>query len=76
RALILVSGYFSRSLDMSSPKAKRLVTGAVVRYVLFETAYSRFKRYADVAANTSSTLSDPLFITWFLIALVIWRVTT
>lgn len=75
-AFILVSGYFSRSFDMSSPKVKRLVTGVVVPYVLFETAYSLFKRYADGAADTSITLLDPLFLTWFLIALFIWRVTT
>ncbi|MEV7103151.1 acyltransferase family protein [Streptomyces atroolivaceus] len=75
-AFILVSGYFSRSFDMSSAKVKRLVTGVVVPYVLFETAYSLFKRYAGGVHDTSITLLDPLFLTWFLIALFIWRVTT
>lgn len=75
-AFILVSGYFSRSFDMSSAKVKRLVTGVVVPYVLFETAYSLFKRYAGGAEDTPVTLLDPLFLTWFLIALFIWRVTT
>ena len=74
-AFILVSGYFSRSFDMSPAKVKRLVTGVVVPYVLFETAYSLFKRYAG-GDDTSITLLDPLFLTWFLIALFIWRVTT
>ncbi|MFI2782877.1 acyltransferase family protein [Streptomyces sp. ALB3] len=75
-AFILVSGYFSRSFDMSSAKVKRLVTGVVVPYVLFETAYSLFKRYAGGVDDTPVTLLDPLFLTWFLIALFIWRVTT
>ncbi|MEU1487323.1 acyltransferase family protein [Streptomyces sp. NPDC005752] len=75
-AFILVSGYFSRSFDMSSPKVKRLVTSVVVPYVLFETAYSLFKRYAGGVEDTSITLLDPFFLTWFLIALFIWRVTT
>ncbi|MFB4424519.1 acyltransferase family protein [Streptomyces sp. QL37] len=75
-AFILVSGYFSRSFDMSPPKVKRLVTGVVVPYVLFETAYSLFKRYAGGEADASITLLDPFFLTWFLIALFIWRVTT
>ncbi|MCX5412599.1 acyltransferase family protein [Streptomyces sp. NBC_00059] len=75
-AFILVSGYFSRSFDMSAPKVKRLVTGVVVPYVLFETAYSLFKRYAGGVEDTPITLLDPLFLTWFLIALFIWRVTT
>ncbi|MFD6281008.1 acyltransferase family protein [Streptomyces sp. NPDC060209] len=75
-AFILVSGYFSRSFDMSSAKVKRLVTGVVVPYVLFETAYSLFKRYAGGVDDTPITLLDPLFLTWFLIALFIWRITT
>ncbi|WP_406149119.1 acyltransferase family protein [Streptomyces sp. NBC_01012] len=75
-AFILVSGYFSRSFDMSSAKVKRLITGVVVPYVLFETAYSLFRRYAGGVDDTPITLLDPLFLTWFLIALFIWRVTT
>ncbi|MFE4691142.1 acyltransferase family protein [Streptomyces sp. NPDC056749] len=75
-AFILVSGYFSRSFDMSSAKVKRLVTGVVVPYVLFETAYSLFKRYAGGVDDAPVSLLDPLFLTWFLIALFIWRVTT
>ncbi|MFF4248433.1 acyltransferase family protein [Streptomyces sp. NPDC001822] len=75
-AFILVSGYFSRSFDMSAPKVRRLVTGVLVPYVLFETAYSLFKRFAGGADDTQITLLDPLFLTWFLIALFIWRVTT
>ncbi|MFD8058778.1 acyltransferase family protein [Streptomyces cyaneofuscatus] len=75
-AFILISGYFSRTFDMSSPKVKRLITGVAVPYVLFETAYSLFKRYMDDSPDTSITLVDPLFLTWFLIALFIWRVTT
>lgn len=75
-AFILISGYFSRTFDLSAPKVKRLITGVAVPYVLFETAYSLFKRYVDDSPDTSITLVDPLFLTWFLIALFIWRVTT
>ncbi|MBT2425397.1 acyltransferase family protein [Streptomyces sp. ISL-112] len=75
-AFILISGYFSRTFDMSAPKVKRLITGVAVPYVLFETAYSLFKRYVDDAPDTSISLVDPLYLTWFLIALFIWRVTT
>ncbi|MFJ8883943.1 acyltransferase family protein [Streptomyces sp. NPDC102402] len=75
-AFILVSGYFSRSFDMSPSRVKRLVTGVAVPYVLFETAYSLFKRFAGGVDDAPITLLDPLFLTWFLIALFIWRVTT
>ncbi|MFJ1590052.1 acyltransferase family protein [Kitasatospora albolonga] len=75
-AFILISGYFSRSFDMSAPKVKRLITGVAVPYVLFETAYSLFKRYVGDSPGEPISLVDPLFLTWFLIALFVWRVTT
>ncbi|WP_228991178.1 acyltransferase family protein [Streptomyces sp. DH8] len=75
-AFILISGYFSRTFDMTAPKVKRLITGVAVPYVLFETAYSLFKRYADDSPDMAISLVDPFFLTWFLIALFVWRVTT
>ncbi|MFD6533249.1 acyltransferase family protein [Streptomyces sp. NPDC060184] len=75
-AFILVSGYFSRSFDASPARMKRLVTGVVVPYVVFETAYSLFRRYAGGEPHAPITLLDPLFLTWFLAALLIWRLTT
>ncbi|MGW7095155.1 acyltransferase family protein [Streptomyces sp. NPDC054874] len=75
-AFILISGYFSRSFDMTPSKVKRLITSVAVPYVLFETAYSLFKRYADDSPDMAISLIDPFFLTWFLIALFVWRVTT
>ncbi|MEE1739246.1 acyltransferase family protein [Streptomyces sp. BE147] len=75
-AFILISGYFSRSFDMTPAKVKRLVTGVAVPYVLFETAYALFKRYAGGSADEAVSLLDPLFLTWFLVALFVWRITT
>ncbi|MEU9758769.1 acyltransferase family protein [Streptomyces sp. NPDC047985] len=75
-AFIVVSGYFSRSFDMSATKVKRLVTGVAVPYVVFETAYSLFKRYAGDTPDHPISLVDPWYLTWFLIALFIWRLTT
>ncbi|MES9507215.1 acyltransferase family protein [Streptomyces sp. NPDC000609] len=75
-AFIIVSGYFSRSFDMSAAKVKRLITGVAVPYIVFETAYSLFKRFADGSGDTSISLLDPWYLTWFLIALFVWRITT
>ncbi|MFF9507585.1 acyltransferase family protein [Streptomyces sp. NPDC014724] len=75
-AFIIISGYFSRSFDMSAAKVKRLVTGVAVPYVVFETAYSLFKRYADDSPDHPISLIDPWYLTWFLVALFIWRITT
>ncbi|QNE77392.1 acyltransferase family protein [Streptomyces finlayi] len=75
-AFILISGYFSRSFEMTPGKVKRLVTGIAVPYVLFETAYSLFKRYAGGTPEQEISLLDPWYLTWFLIALFVWRLTT
>ncbi|WP_189176871.1 acyltransferase family protein [Streptomyces lasiicapitis] len=75
-AFILISGYFSRSFDMRPDRLKRLVTGVAVPYVLFEVAYTFFKRWADDDPTQPISLLDPWYLTWFLIALFVWRLTT
>ncbi|MGW2261217.1 acyltransferase family protein [Streptomyces sp. NPDC001780] len=75
-AFIVVSGYFSRNFTASPRQIKRLVTGVAVPYVVFETAYSLFKRYADDTPGHPISLLDPFYLTWFLAALFIWRLTT
>ncbi|MFJ4623136.1 acyltransferase family protein [Streptomyces sp. NPDC088812] len=74
-AFIVISGFFSRGFDGSPGRLKRLVTGVVVPYVVFETAYPLFKTYVDGVPQDISLL-DPYFLTWFLCALFIWRLTT
>ncbi|RII15661.1 Acyltransferase family protein [Streptomyces sp. YIM 130001] len=75
-AFIIISGYFSRSFDMRRDRLMRLVTGVAVPYVIFEVAYSLFKRWADDDPGHPISLLDPWYLTWFLIALFIWRITT
>ncbi|MFC6061850.1 acyltransferase family protein [Streptomyces ochraceiscleroticus] len=75
-AFIIISGYFSRSFDMRKDRLQRLVTGVAVPYVLFEVAYTFFKRWADDDPGQPISLLDPWFLTWFLVALFIWRLTT
>lgn len=75
-AFIILSGYLSRSFAGRPRQLRRLVSGIVVPYIVFETAYSLFKRYAGGAPDHPISLLDPWFLTWFLGALFIWRVTT
>ncbi|MBA2949245.1 acyltransferase family protein [Streptomyces himalayensis] len=75
-AFILISGYFSRSFDMRPDRLRRLVTGVAVPYVIFEVAYSFFKRWADDDPAHPISLLDPWYLTWFLVALFVWRLTT
>ncbi|WP_211122332.1 acyltransferase family protein [Streptomyces yatensis] len=74
-AFIIISGYFSRSFRAKPAQIKRLVTGVAVPYVIFEIAFTLFKRWADDDPNYPISLLDPWYLTWFLIALFIWRLT-
>ncbi|WP_432033270.1 acyltransferase family protein [Streptomyces antibioticus] len=75
-AFIVISGFFSRGFDASPGRIRRLVTGIAVPYVVFEVGYSLFKRYVDHSPDQELSLLDPYYLTWFLIALFIWRLTT
>ncbi|MET9679331.1 acyltransferase family protein [Streptomyces coeruleorubidus] len=75
-AFIIISGYFSRSFDMRPDRLKRLITGVAVPYIIFETAYPLFKRWIDNDPHQEISLLDPWYLTWFLVALFIWRMTT
>ncbi|MEU9985063.1 acyltransferase family protein [Streptomyces sp. NPDC050856] len=76
-AFIVISGYFSRGFTGRPDQLKRLVTGLAVPYVAFEAAYTLYKRWADAAHPTYPfSLTDPLYLTWFLVALFIWRLST
>ncbi|NUP17766.1 MAG: acyltransferase family protein [Streptomyces sp.] len=75
-AFIIISGYFSRGFDGRPERLKRLVTGLVVPYVVFETAYTLFTRWTDQEPDRPVSLLDPLYLTWFLAALFLWRLTT
>ncbi|CAM5706513.1 Acyltransferase 3 domain-containing protein OS=Streptomyces alboniger OX=132473 GN=CP975_11900 PE=4 SV=1 [Streptomyces alboniger] len=75
-AFIVISGYFSRSFDASPGRVKRLVTGVAVPYVLFEVAYTFFKRRAGGDPTYPISLLDPWYLTWFLAALFVWRLST
>lgn len=74
-AFIVISGYFSRSFDGRADRLQRLVTGVLVPYLVFETAYGLYDRYIGGHRNHEISLLDPWFLTWFLIALFIWRLT-
>lgn len=50
--------------------------GVVVPYVVFETAYTLYTRWTDHQPDRAISLLDPLYLTWFLAALFVWRLTT
>ncbi|MFC7216950.1 acyltransferase family protein [Streptomyces polyrhachis] len=75
-AFILISGYFSRSFDASPKRVRSLLTGIAVPYLIFETAYSLFHRWAAHEPDFALSPQDPWYLTWFLLSLFVWRLTT
>jgi fucose 4-O-acetylase-like acetyltransferase len=71
-AFVLLSGYFSRGFEGRRKQWRKLVTGVLLPYLIFETAYA-----AEAAALSghgfSLHLSSPIYVTWFLLALFVWR---
>lgn len=72
---IVITGYFSRNFTFSGGKARKLITNLGVPYVVFETAYSTY-HWAVGHAPFEISLLDPYFMTWFLMALFMWRLST
>ncbi|MGW0082942.1 acyltransferase family protein [Streptomyces sp. NPDC003393] len=74
-AFIIISGFFSRNFDLRPDRLKRLITGVVVPYVIFETAYSLFRIFVGHSDDHQISLLTPWYLTWFLCALFVWRLT-
>jgi fucose 4-O-acetylase-like acetyltransferase len=72
---IVITGYFSRNFTFSGGKARKLLTNLGVPYVVFETAYSTY-HWAVGHAKFEISLLDPYYLTWFLLALFAWRLST
>jgi fucose 4-O-acetylase-like acetyltransferase len=72
---IVISGYLSRNFTGRPRQVRRLVTGVAVPYAVFETVYSLYGNAVDGRHNDISLLS-PWYLTWFLMALLLWRITT
>jgi fucose 4-O-acetylase-like acetyltransferase len=73
---IVLAGHFSRSFTFSAGKARKLITGLAVPYVIFEVAFSYYRWLLGVADKPAVSLLDPYFVTWFLVALFVWRLST
>ncbi|GAA2389267.1 acyltransferase family protein [Streptomyces glaucosporus] len=74
-AFTVISGHFSRSFAFRPHQVRRLVGGVVVPYIVFETALNLFRAW-NTGEELKITLLHPWYLTWFLMALFIWRVTT
>ncbi|HEX6077757.1 MAG TPA: acyltransferase family protein [Micromonosporaceae bacterium] len=72
-AFVLISGYLSRSYDGSARKVDKLVTSLALPYLIFWGIYAL--QLLSEGRNLPGGPLDPLWITWFLVALLVWRLT-
>ncbi|RFU40079.1 acyltransferase [Actinomadura logoneensis] len=72
---IVITGYFSRNWTFSAGRTRKLITSVGVPYVIFQTAYTVFD-WAVGRNELEIGLLDPYFLTWFLCALFLWRLST
>lgn len=70
---IAVSGYFAKSGPPKLSELKKLVSLVVVPYLIFQTVWSGI-HYA-ISGRFKLDYTTPWWTLWFLVALVIWRVT-
>ena len=71
-AFVLLSGYFSRGFEGQPDQWRKLVLTVLVPYLVFQTAYAAVSSWA---ADKPFQLhfSGPIYVTWFLLALFVWR---
>jgi fucose 4-O-acetylase-like acetyltransferase len=72
-AFVLISGYLSKSYDSTAKRVDKLVTSLAVPYLIFWGVYA-LQLLSD-GKNLPGGPLDPLWITWFLVALLVWRLT-
>lgn len=70
----VICGYFSRSFPASRGRSYKLVSGLIAPYLLFSVAYPL---YAGLLAGRTVGWDplEPYYLTWFLPALVAWRLS-
>ncbi|MGH3741005.1 MAG: acyltransferase family protein [Micromonosporaceae bacterium] len=72
-AFVLIAGYLSRSFDGSAERVHRLLTTVVAPYLIFWVLYALQSLW--VGRDLPDGPLEPIFLTWFLAALLVWRLT-
>jgi fucose 4-O-acetylase-like acetyltransferase len=72
---ILISGYTARRYMGDARQVRRMVSTLVIPYLLVETSMQLITRHYEGEPEPMLILS-PQWLTWFLAALFVWRITT
>ena len=73
-AFVLMSGYFSRTFTGRPDQLRRLLTGVLVPFLVWGTALEVFTAHLEDRPVRLAPLT-PVWITWFLVSLFLWRLT-
>ncbi len=64
---IFISGYFAKF------NLKKIITGLVVPYMIFQAAYILYVNYIiDPEKDVAFTFAQPYWIMWYMMAMVVW----
>jgi fucose 4-O-acetylase-like acetyltransferase len=72
---VLISGYTARNYHGDARQVRRVVSTLVVPYLIVETSMQFITRHYTGEPDPMLILS-PQWLTWFLAALFVWRLTT
>jgi fucose 4-O-acetylase-like acetyltransferase len=73
-AFVLISGYLSRNFWHSNAKINKLVDTLLIPYAVVEVGYALLR--FSLGQKWSLTIIDPAWLNWYLLALVLWRIST
>ncbi|MFD0655605.1 acyltransferase family protein [Thermocatellispora tengchongensis] len=73
-AFVLISGYLSRNFWHSNAKINKLVDTLLIPFVVVEVGYALLR--VALGQKWSLTIIDPAWLNWYLLALVLWRIST
>ncbi|MFG2085015.1 MULTISPECIES: acyltransferase family protein [unclassified Spirillospora] len=72
--LIIVTGHLARNFVLTDEKVRGLITRIALPYVVFETLYSLYAWHTGVA-EFKMQFFLPTYLMWFLMSVMIWRLT-
>lgn len=73
-AFVLISGYLGRNFWNSNAKINKLVDTLLIPYVVVEIGYALLR--FGLGQKWTLTIIDPAWLNWYLVALVLWRIST
>ena len=72
---VVICGYVSKRFTLTDENALKHVRSTLAPYLIFQAAYSLFA-WAFGDRPFEIGLLNPYYITWFLLALFVWRIST